>query len=428
MLCHLLLGHAALLLALARPHAAPAAEFTGEPLGAIYAVCTPSTVKFGGNQPQSAAHPIVAALAKAGPGSVIEIAPGAYRSFSIGFSKPNAFNAGSVSGRPGQPITLRASGEVRILADEKTSDTIAIAQQVPCAHITFEGFTIEAGYRAGVMFYKVGPDQTHDGFRFVDCSIRGGFDHATAQGRNSKWGVWGHKLNDFEFRGVRAPAVVRDIRAEHAFYLQNSSGLTVLENVHGIRLGRTFAQFTARPSDGPPGSGTIRVERCYVEDACIAAGDNYKGGSALTLAGRHAGTVIFKNNVVRSGFKRELRHLTRLGAPYGTGAFVAWDAGGERNQTLVLENNDFEFAEGCGDRPLVQISGCRSVRLVGKNRFMAGASPALVLDLEGNNPILNFSADATTQVRGDIRLAGKPLKLAELLAYKGSAPAAPAGK
>jgi len=428
MLRHLVLGFLAIVLAGARPHAAHAREFVGAPRGAIHALCTPSSVTFGANPPQAATHPIVAALAKAGPGSVIEIAPGSYRSFSIGFSKPNAFNAGSVSGRPGQPIVLRASGEVRIVADEKTSDTIAIAQQVPCAHITFEGFTIEAGYRAGVMFYKVGPDQNHDSFRFVDCSIRGGFNHATAQGRNTKWGVWGHKLKDFEFRGVRGPAVVRDIRAEHAFYLQNSSGLTVLENVHGIRLGRTFAQFTARPSDGPPGNGTIRVERCYIEDACIAAGDNYKGGSALTLAGRHAGTVIFKNNVVRSGFQRELRHLTRLGAPYGTGAFVAWDAGGERNHTLVLENNDFEFAEGCGDRPLVQISGCRSVRLVGKNRFVAGASPALVMDAEGNNPILSFSADALTQVRGDLRLAGKPLKLAELLAYKGTAPAPPAGK
>ncbi len=396
-------------------------------LSAIFARCTPTTLQIGGGGVQNTRQSIAAALSKAGPGSVIELAPGVYEAFSIGFNKPSAWNVRASGGLPSQPVIVRGNGNVTIAAG-KASDTIAISQAIRCGHFTFEGLTIEAGYRAGVMFYKCGPDQQHDGFRFIDCKILGGYNHLQAQGRPSKWGVWGHNLKDFEFRGSRAPAVVRDIRSEHAFYLQNSRGDITIENVHAHRLGRTFAQFTARENDGAPGTGTIRVERCHIEDACIAAGDNYKGGSAITLAGRHVGTVIFKNNVVRAGFARELWRLTRPPAPYGSGAFVAWDAGGQRSGTLVLEGNTFEFAKGCGDRPLVQIAGCRDVRLVGRNRFISGGPIALLLDGEGNNPVLKFSAAASTVIEGgDIRIGAKRVTLEELLAYKGlpGAPAAP---
>jgi hypothetical protein len=394
--------------------------------GAIFARCTPTTLQVGGGAVENTRQSIAAALSKAGPGSLIELAPGVYEAFSIGFNKPSAWNARTSGGLPSQPVIVRGNGLVTIAAG-KASDTIAISQALRCGHITFEGLTIEAGYRAGVMFYKCGPDQQHEGFRFIDCKIFGGYDHTKAQGRTSKWGVWGHNLKDFEFRGSRAPAVVRDIRQEHAFYLQNSRGDITLENVHAYRLGRTFAQFTARESDGAPGMGTIRVERCYVEDACIAAGDNYKGGSAITLAGRHVGNVIFKNNVVRSGFVRDVLHLTRPPAPFGSGAFVAWDAGGQRNGLLQLENNTFEFAKGCGDRPLVQISGCREVRLVGRNKFVSGGPIALWLDADGSNPNLKFSADAATWIDGgDIRIGPKRVTREELLAYKGLPSAPPA--
>ena len=42
--------------------------------------------------------------------------------------------------------------------------------------------------------------------RQVNTHVVGGFDHATGQGANSKWGIWGHSLSDFEFRGVRGRA------------------------------------------------------------------------------------------------------------------------------------------------------------------------------------------------------------------------------
>lgn len=387
-------------------------------------VCTPESISVNGGQAQPAKTSIAAALAKASPGSLIELAPGTYESFSIGFNKPATWNARTSGGLPGQPITIRANGEVLIAAGN-SGDTIAISQAERCGHITFEGLTIEPGYRAGVMFFKCAPDQMHEGFRFIDCKILGGFDHRSGQGRASKWGVWGHNLKDFEFRGVRAPAIVRDIRHEHAFYLQNARGDITIENVSAARLGRTFVQFTARASDGAPGIGTIRVERCVVEDACIAAGDDYHGGSAMTLSGNHTGTVIFKNNRVRAGFAPELAHLTRPGVPYGSGAFVAWDAGGERNGLLILESNHFEFAPGCGDRPLVQLSSCREVRLKGNNRFIAGAAPALMFDLQGNKPNLAVTIDPATVVQGEVRIAGKPAARERWLAYKGLGANAP---
>jgi len=381
--------------------------------------CTPESISVEGGPPQSTRQSIAAALTQASPGSLIELAPGVYEPFSIGFGKPAAWNARTSGGLPGQPIVVRANGDVRI-AGGNTSDTIAIQQAQRCGHITFEGLTIEPGYRAGIFFYRCAPGQLHEGFRFIDCKILGGYDHRTAQGRSSKWGVWGHSLKDFEFRGVRAPALVRDIRHEHGFYLQNACGDITIENVSAARLGRTFVQLTARASDGPAGVGTIRVERCVVEDACIASGDDYKGGSAMTLAGNHTGAVSFKNNRVRAGFAKELAHLTRPGVPYGSGAFVAWDAGGERIRKLVLESNHFEFAAGCGDRPLVQISGCREVELKGANRFIAGKAPALAFDGEGNKPNLLVAIDPATVVQGEVRVAGKPLSRERWLEYKGA--------
>lgn len=395
------------------------------PLANTYSVCTPKTLAFNGSPPQASRHPIAEALSKAGPGSLIELQAGVYEAFTIGFSKPSAWNANTSGGFPSQPILVRAVGEVRIRPGN-AGDTIAIAQAVRCGNITFEGLTIECGYRAGIMFYKCGPNEQHDGFRFIDCSILGNYDHAAGSGANSKWGVWGHSLKDFEFRGVKGPAVVRDIKNEHAFYLQNARGDITIENVHGLRLGRTFVQFTARASDGAPGVGDIRVERCYVEDACIAPGDNYKGGSAMTVAGRHTGSITFKNNRVRSGFNPALLKLTRAPAPFGTGAFVAWDGGGARNGTLILESNTFEYAEGCGDRPLVQIAGCQDVRLVGANRFLSGNPVALELDGGNNNPNVRFSCDPKLEVRGALRIAGRDVSRDALLKHTGTGPAQPA--
>ncbi len=339
--------------------------------------CTPTSIS-GSFGVVRTGNPIVAALRRAGPGSVIRLAPGAYPSFSIGVNGDAPYVA-RASGAPGRPIRIVGAGDVRIRGGPKTQDTILIAQQSRTEHVHFSGLTIEPGWRAAVMFARGG---VHTGFHFTDCRIVGGYDHVERRGRPSKWGVWGSQLRDFVFEGVRARAEVKFLRDEHAFYLQNLRGDVRIENVLCVGVGRTFCQITARASEGPPGIGRVTLRDCLVLDPGLAPGDGHKGGSAITLGGRHTGTMLVERCTVRVGFNARLRKLTRPGVPYGTGALVAVD-GRETvpNGTLVVRDCRFEFADGCGDRPVVSVGGVREFRLEGTNRLVAGGEqPALALD------------------------------------------------
>jgi hypothetical protein len=407
------------LLSVLSPAAAPGANGTAATTPLPRIVATPTTIVVEGQQ-QKAKNPIAAAIRNAKPGDIVQIQQGVYPPFTIGFKKDAPWNAKN-SGRPGQPITVRGVGTVRI-APGKSGDTIAISQQVPCGHFVFENLQIEPGNRAGIMFYKASGKQVYDGFKFYDCDILGSWDHLTARGGNSKWGVWGHSLKNFEFVGKKRPAEIKDIRHEHGFYLQNPKGDMLIENVHASRLGRTFCQFTARKGDGAIGVGNITVRNCVVEDVALAAGDNYKGGSAFTVAGRLTGTILFEGNSYRAGFDRSLHRLTGRGAPYGTAAFVAWDNRSGANGLLILRSNKFQMAPGCGDRPVVSIGGCREVRFEGRNHIVAGAAKtALEIDpLNGkgkpsNTPVAKVSvAPSTTVEGGAIKRLGKKASLAQL--------------
>lgn len=412
----MLIPYLALLAAALVATEAPAESAPSAPPPAI--VCTPDSVIIGGER-EPAEHPIALALSRSSPGQVIDIREGDYQPFTIGFDKQSPWAARTKGGLPGQPVTLRGVGKVRILPG--SGDTIAFSQAVPNRHIVFENLTIIPSERSALMFYKASGNQVYEGFKFYDCDILGNWNHVQDRGQNSKWGVWGHSLKDFAFVGRRRPAVIRDIRHEHAFYLQNARGDILIQNVQATQLGRTFCQFTARPGDGAPGVGTITVKDCVVEDVGIAQGDAFKGGYAFTLAGRHTGTVIFENNVYRAGFRPELRRLSKPGVPYGTGALVAWDGGGEPNGTLVLRNNRFEMAPGCGDRPTVSLGGCREVRIEGTNKIVSGASEvALELDpLDGqkprNTPIGRIVVDPKTEIQvGVIEERGRRRRLEEL--------------
>ena len=376
--------------------------------------CTPTTVQAPGSSPQSAKNPIARALEEAGPGTHVYLDPGRYPAFTIGFRSNSKANASTSGGLAGAPIVVEGGPGVRIVG--KQGDTIAIDQAVPNGWITFRRIEIVPGNRSGVLFFRRSDGRTHDGYAFEDCHILGQFDPQTGKGRRAKWGVWGHRMSDFRFVGTREPARIERISEEHAFYLQNPAGPILIENVHAQDLGRTFCQFTARSTEGPPGVGDITVRNCVVEDACIAAGDGYKGGSAFTVAGRLQGLLIFEDNVYRAGFRAQRRKLTTPDMPYGTGAFMAWEAGGEgRNGTLILRGNDFRFAEGCGDRPVVSIGGCEGVLIVGKNHFESGGlQPVLALDpvtkrgrrISAPNGRVYIAPQ--TSIKGRITLLGKP--------------------
>lgn len=406
-------------------------SFIGPPVAQNVIQCTPWSVSFLEGEVQTD-DPIAVALNRAGPGTTVLLSPGDYRGFDLGFrsSSPSAIRGGG--GQPYLPVIIEGMGGVKIRSHGGGGTTISIAQQAPVGHVTFRNLEIVPGYSAAVAFFREN-GRSHDGFVFEDCDIKGGFNHPGNRGPKSKWGIWGHSMKDFVFRGIRRPALIQDIQHEHAFYLQNPKGDLTIENVHAKRLGRTFLQLTARRSEGDPGRGRVLVRDCRVEDAGIGRGDGFKGGAAFTFAGRHNGQIVLENNVYRAGFDPAIRKLTQKGSPYGTGAFVAWDGGEkEPNNLLILRNNTFEFAEGCGDRPVVSIGGCRAVRFVGRNRFVSGgAQPALELDPvrdkfpgpDGgpkdprlrNVPNGNLLFDRATVVEGPVEVRGRTVPFEDLL-------------
>ena len=380
--------------------------------------CTPTSVILPSG-PERAKNPVVAALRRAGPGSVISLAPGDYPPFALGVRGGAAW-ASAASGSAGRPLVIRGGPGVRIRA-RGSQDTILIAQQVKTEYVRFEGLTIEPGWRAGVMFARGG---VHTGFHFVDCHILGSYDHVKGRGRASKWGVWGSQLRDFVFEGRRGPANVRALRDEHAFYLQNLRGDVRIENVRCVAVGRTFLQVTARAKEGPVGTGRITVRDCVVIDPCLAPGDAHKGGSAITLGGRHRGTVRRERVKVRVGFSAKRRKLTRRGAPYGTGALVTVDGGeGVSNGRLILRDCRFEYAKGCGDRPVASVGAVTELRLEGRNVFVSGGEhPALAIDppavdgvpVRKSLPVGKIVVDGKTKVEGAVTRLGREVSLRDL--------------
>jgi hypothetical protein len=397
--------------------------------------CRPPTPP-SGKEKARIQNPIAEALSRAGPGTTIFLAPGDYPAFTIGFQSHSPANAATSGGERGRPIVVQGQGPgVRVVGRE--GDTIAIDQRVPNGWITFRNLTIVPGKRAGVMFYQRKDGRLHEGYVFEDCHILGEFERARGKGRRTRWGVWGQMLADFRFAGVEGPARIENISDEHAFYLQNVQGSITIENVHAKDLGRTFCQFTARALEGPPARGDVTVRNCRIADACIAQMDGYKGGSAFTLSGRSECTFVFEGNVYEAGFAQGSQSFTLAGQPYGTGAFAAWEetrAG--PNGTLILRDNRFVFAPGCGDRPVVSIGGCRRVLVLGANEFVSGGTqPALALDpadasgrtLSSRNGSV-YLAPATRlggalTLRGGVPTAEERLQLARLELPDETAPA-----
>lgn len=390
--------------------------------------CTPNGYGVVGQEFASDANPVVRALSRAEPGSTVILEQGDYPAFSLGMGSSARDNIDIPGGQPGLPVVIDGRGRARILG--RDMDAIAIDQRRPVSHITFRGLTIVTGQRTGVMFFKRDDGRNHRGFAFEDCEILGGFSHAEGRGRASKWGVWAHRLQDFRFVGTGAPgttARIVGLRDEHAFYLQNPQGNVLIENIEASGLGRTFVQVTARRRDGPPGRGRFTVRNCRVRNIGLAPGDGYRGGTAFTVAGRHQGTLLFEGNQFRQGFNARLKELKPVGGVHGTAAFVAWGGGEvERNGTVILRDNDFQMAYGCGDRPLVSLSACKVVRLEGTNRFVSGGfQPALALDPVGGDGKLENKPNQSVQVATETVLEGPVLRRGKSLSPEQIAKLAP---
>lgn len=384
--------------------------------------CAPTWVQLDDGRRLETPYPLARALEFAAPGAVIDLLPGEYPPLQIGFANQDPANARTAGGSKGLPVVVRGRGGVTITPQGR-GDTIGINNQIASSHIRFENLTIAAGSRSAVMFYDLANDRRHEGFHFIDCTIDGGWNHlGGGGGTSSKWGVLGHDLADFVFAGRDRRAVVRDVRLEHAFYLQSPRGDITIENVDAKRLGRCFVQITARARSGPPGRGLIRIRNNVVADTGLSDWDNYKGGTAFTFAGglRHC-TILVERNTYRAGFEPELRRLTAPGVPYGTGALVAWDGGeAQPNGFLILRGNDFRFAEGCGDRPVVAIGACERVVVEADNVFVAGAfgvaldvEPQVVGERSGTRLNGRVLIAAGVELEGELRIASTPATAAQ---------------
>lgn len=373
--------------------------------------CTPEAVILADGTTFTDRAPLARALELAAPGATIQLAPGDYQRMTLGHKSRSWWSCRTKGGQENQPIQVQGYGAH--LVNGGNSDTLAIADKVEVGHIVFEGLQIDGGQRAGVIFYDLPDNRSHAGFAFYDCHIDGGYDHAEQSGRNSKWGVLGHDLEKFVFAGKLGRASVKNIRHEHAFYLQNPRGDLTLENIDSSALGRTFVQVTARPHQGPVGTGTITVRGNRVSDIGLGPWDDHKGGSAFTFAGRLTKCVIrVEQNTYRAGFDAELKLLTKGRAPYGTGALVAWSDSGEMNGELHLSGNDFEFARGCGDRAVVSIGACKQVTFGPGNRFATGGEyPALSLDpIDSRSGKLINPANKSVEFEAAVQLQGRATK------------------
>ena len=414
--CLLALGSALL----SQPAAAQLSKDLEGRMGSVQGVlrCTPQAVTLPDGTVVTDRAPLARALELAAPGARVELSAGEYERLTLGLTSKSWWSCRSKGGQANAPIQV--SGFGARLVNRGDSDTLGIADKVPVGFIHFEGLQIDGGQRAGVMFYNLPDNRAHEGFHFVDCHIDGGYNHAAQEGRNSKWGVLGHDLKDFVFAGRLGRASVKNVRHEHAFYLQNPRGDLTLENIDASALGRTFVQITARPHQGPVGRGTITVRGNHVSDIGLGPWDDHKGGSAFTFAGRLTKCrILVENNTYRAGFDPLLKKLTKGRAPYGTGAFVAWSDNGELNGDLVLSGNSFEFASGCGDRPVVSIGACKSVTFGPGNRFVSGSDyAALAIDpvQAGTSNLVSpanlaVRYESAPTLRGKATQRGKALKL-----------------
>lgn len=384
---------------------------------------TPRSIQIDGGAVQPAENPIVRALETCGPGSTIVLEAGDYRPFSIGFMKEDPNNARTRGGAPGQPIVVAARGAVRIHGGA-FGHCVRVAQQIPNGHITLRGIAFHGASQSAILFARGG---THVGYRFEDCPIDGGYDHAKQQGLASSYGIDAYGMIDFAYVGTTQPVTIANLRNADGIRLMNTQGDVVIERVVGERLGGAFARVMSASADGPPGLGLVVLRHCVARDVGLNPDMAHKSAYAYTVTGRHFGTIALDRCEYRSGFDAALLGLTQPGVAYGLGAVQITDGVDHaRTETFVLYGCDFQAAPDTGAAPLVSIGGCHMLRIEGKSTFVAGRS-GLALDLDPRaadaagglrstaNGLTRVAQD--TVVQGVIKVRGTAAKLEQLANY-----------
>lgn len=384
---------------------------------------TPRSIQVEGGAVVASENPIVRALEVCGPGSTIVLDAGDYRPFTIGFAKEDPNNARTRGGAPGQPIVVAARGAVRIHGGA-FGHCIRIAQQIPNGYVTFRGIALHGATQSAIRLERGG---SHVGYRFEDCSIDGGYDHAARQGLASNLGIDAYGVVDFAYVGTKQPVTIAHLRSGDGIRLMNTQGDVVIERVVGERLGGAFVRITSASTDGPAGLGLVVLRHCVAKDVGLNPDANHKSAYAFTITGRHFGTIALDRCEYRSGFDAALLGLTQPGVAYGLGAVQVTDGVDHaRTETLVLYGCDFQAAPETGAAPLVSIGGVHMLRIEGKSTFVAGRS-GFALDLDPRSVdgagALRSTANGLTRiaqdtvVQGALRVRGVDAKLEQLANY-----------
>lgn len=388
-----------------------------------FVVLTPRSIQLDGGAVQPAENPIVRALEACGPGSTIVLDAGDYRPFSIGFATADDNNARTRGGAPGQPVVVAARGVVRIHGGT-LGHCIRVAQQIQNGHFTFRGIALHGATQSAIQLSRGG---THVGFRFEDCPIDGGYDHAAQKGLASANGIDAHGVIDFAYVGTTQPVTIKHLRSGDGIRLVHTQGDVVLERVVGERLGGALVRVTSPSADGPPGLGLVFLRQCVAHDVGLSPDAGHKSAYAFTFTGRHFGTIALDRCEYRSGFEPALLGLTQPGVAYGLGAVQVTDGVDHaRTETFVLHACDFRAAPDTGAGALVSIGGCHMLRIEGKSVFVAGKSGLAVdLDPRGEavagglrslaNGLTRVAPD--TDVTGVLRVRGVAVELRHLESY-----------
>jgi hypothetical protein len=244
-----------------------------------------------------------------------------------------------------------------------SGDTISCMDGALLEETLFRGLFIEASGRSAVMTLSEKPPYR---FNFLDCVIDGGYDHATGQGFDSKWGLMIHR-----WAGWAARCTFRNIKREHGAYIHTPmSDILLYKNV-SENLGRTSYQFVGRRTEAGYADIELHVKDCTLKNPGLR-----DGGSSLTVQG--IGTLLVEDSEFLIGQDRQFRDAYMNSHPnqsvFSTGHIVNWDDLGRCDPTkqVTFKNVNVWSHPGDGQAPCVTVKNADALKIEGRAYVQTG--------------------------------------------------------
>ena len=261
---------------------------------------------------------------------------------------------------------------------------------------TFRGFRWNSGRLATWSTLSEKPPYR---VNWRDCIIDGGYDHANRTGRDTKWGLNGHRWS-----GYMADCHVRNHYREHGAYIHTPEDDLLIAGCLFEKNGRTAMQVVGRTTEstGKPGAGYADVE-VNIHRSTARNNGLKDGGQAWTFAGVRD-ILIDGGSESFIGDDRDFRDRYMETHPeipvFGRGHLVVWDDKGRAGyaENVVLEDVNFKSWPGDGWSPAVQVTASDRLVVRGRVYVEVGYQPTAFL--------LKYGMAVDTSGLGDYRLAG----------------------